>query len=187
MAKNLICVDIHPIYRHVITFDMYDFVEFLNSFKGDVLYLYTEPDRKEDIIDWLMEFAFDVLEDSEDFYHKISSCFFYKKEIGYFRDIMDAGVLDEDQIIDLINYMWKTKVCDVRKVDKEVLINIGIDKDLNIGNDYSFWVDDELLDILKSYNNALIVGGAEDECIREITYMLEALGNNYKLKFNLIY
>jgi len=56
-TNNVIVVDIQPIYKNYIHFNIYDFCNFLLE-QRDILYLYNGPDtvgsdNKEGIIDWL--------------------------------------------------------------------------------------------------------------------------------------
>lgn len=116
------------------------------------------------------------------------------KGYGYFRAWMDQGV-SEAAIIKTIRQLYAQKKSDTREL-------FGGDEDENyvaqmqelIGHEFEEWMIDDALSVewtsvsqLKKYNGAYLMGGARDECLKEVTLLMNAFNIKYKLVSDFIY
>ena len=108
----LISVDIQQEYEKYMNFKPYSFINWLerhsNNYKK-IVFLFNGPElgfpSEDEYKYWLIE-----NEMSEDLIDQID---FFDKGYAFFRNAMDAG-LDENEILKLINYMYKNKINDSR-------------------------------------------------------------------------
>jgi len=115
---NVIVVDIQPMYKNAMKFDIGEFGNFLLEQK-DILYFYNGPDtvgddKKSDIIEWLYEHS-----DYNDLlYEKLTSrdTIWYDKGYAFFRGWMDQGA-DSGFIKKAIRFMLSKKVNDSRDIE----------------------------------------------------------------------
>lgn len=166
-----------------------DMMEFLNRQTGPILMFCNAEDQgmTGDTVDAIREYWEDSGFDPEN-WPRVE---IVDKGYGYLRSWMDEGV-PENVIIKVIRLMYQNKVNDSRDLFG------GEDSD-----DYSVhmqalgvperYVDDsisvEWLSVgqLKKYSGAYIMGGARDECLREVTLLMNAFNIKYKMINNFIY
>ena len=173
-SKNVIVVDIQPMYSNYQGFKTWEFTEFLNSQAKDILYFYNGPDTvgsdsERDIRYWLME---NELEESV-----LNRITFVDKGYGFFRCLMDEGV-DNNIIIKMIRYMFKKKKYDSRDIDEmEWRKELGEDYDdveyLITGGDM-IYVPDIDIRTLRKFSGAYIMGGGRNECFNEVKLLMSA-------------
>ena len=182
--NKLIVCDIQPTYQDFFTFKIHEFISYINSF-NDILYLYndeTSNDRLDDIKNWLLEH----MDYDEELYDSIiSKTTFYAKEFGFFRNLMDSGIMEDTDISKLISHCYKNKISDFRKTNSKKLkkINIPIiDFDLHSGSCPILLIDE-----LVQYKNSIIIGGEKDYCLKEIMLINDALDLKLKKNSNYIY
>lgn len=185
-SETIIVVDIQPSYKKYINFDINSFCDFLNNHNGQILYLYNGPDLgyedENEIFDWLLDNGL-----NEDKYYNIT---FFEKNYGFFRDIMDKYISD-DNIVEIIKYLINNNIQDSRNFsekDKEYLISNGISEDY-LNDDYSIYLP-ELYNFFKSYlnkNNNILVGGGYKECLKEVELLLNSMDINYIKQFEYVY
>jgi len=109
---------------------------------------------------------------------------FREKSYAWLRNFMDAG-MDASLIIAIIRYMAMNRINDSRDIDPETMSSI-------IGKEnYEEWEDliegggminipDIAIDELKAMSGALIGGGGEHECLKEIQLLMNAFNIKYK-------
>lgn len=182
-GEDLIIVDIQKAYAKNINFDIFAFSEYITSqpFRKK-LYLYNGPELgfenyNIEVIDWLA----DHIDYDEDIIDSISKIKFVDKGYGFFRNLMDAG-LDLDEIIKLIRYMYDNNITDSRDIEEETYERLGID---DPGED-GIWIP-EIMYNLEDYNNIILCGGGETECLLEVELCLKALNKPYKKLKQFIY
>lgn len=113
------------------------------------------------------------------------------KGYGYLRSWMDLGVSDKS-IIKAIRMMYQMKISDSRGVVEDYDDEASAEKwkelleDPNIPQD-SISVQWTSVKRLREYNGAYIVGGGRDECLREVTLLMNAFNIKYTLIDSLIY
>lgn len=181
--NNVIVVDVQPMYRSNIRFNMDEFVGFLNQ-QGKILYLFNGPDTvggdsKEDINEWLWHH--DLMDSN-----KIK---WVDKGYGFFRSWMDSGV-DVSLIKKALRIMLRKKVHDSRDIDndtwKEELPELWKFAQRKYGNVKTFFDDniylppDIRIDKLKKWSGSYIVGGGRSECLQEMLILLSVF--NIKVK-----
>lgn len=178
IAKNLIVVDIQPAYKKFFSNSLLNsFISYLNKneFKK-IIYLFNGPDLGyEDwgtIQNWLIENGL-----SEDVY--IDEHF--EKNYAFFRDVMDTGLMNDDEIIELARYMIKTRIWDIRDIKNWDKINISQDtkEDLQTEN-YGFYIPDVAFLLKKLSGSSILIGGEENSCLEEVRLLLEILKKSYK-------
>jgi len=193
---TLVVVDVQPSYKDNITFDLYEFIEFLDLDWMSILYLFNGPElgmeNQESIQEWLTEHADyedddenedeDDEDEDEDYYDSpfVGQNFdWYEKGYAFFRSFMDEGVGDDD-IVAIGKYMLKHGMNDVRDFRDEDWEKLDVDEtaqELAEGGDTMYIPD--VSDRLLGIPHPLLVGGGRDECLREVQLLLEILDIPY--------
>lgn len=112
------------------------------------------------------------------------------KGYGYFRSWMDGGIKDSD-IIKTIRLMYQSKVGDSRELfPEEPDYEYAMEQFLH--SDYENW--DDALSVnwtsvaqLKRFSGAYIMGGAREECLKEVELLMNAFNIKYKRIEDFIY
>jgi len=114
------------------------------------------------------------------------------KGYGYFRGWMDNGISDRT-IIKLIRKMYSDGVSDIRELfdgeddeDYEEKLNEFISPD-SIDYVEMFAVQWTSVKRLKEYNKSYLVGGGRNECLKEVTLLMNAFNIRYRLIDELVY
>ncbi len=185
--KTLLVVDIQPEYNDWIKF-LPDFVKYVNRTKNNVVFLYNGAETMDMVNEsdyqwWLT--AYGVKE------RVIDSATFYDKGYAFFRNCMDRG-LDHDEIVGLVKLMYDKGVNDSRDLDEdfweEYVAQFG-SQDFREAVEKSedcIYIP-ELMDFLNRYDDIIICGGGEHQCLKEVEIALEALGKKYKRLQEYIY
>ena len=181
-SGSLIVVDIQPEYEPNTPFDIGDMLRTAVNYDR-VLFLYNGEDSLGMISESaLKDFYFEKLDyDEEVFEELMSVASFFDKGYGFFRDVMDSSVcFDRLSIVKIVKYMIDKDIRDIRELEEEDIEAIGVSELLvDDLEDYGFWVP-ELEEILPSWNDSDLVGGARNECMAEV----EILGAAQGLSFN---
>lgn len=116
---------------------------------------------------------------------------FREKGYSFFRNWMDHGDIEDNEIIKIIRYMAISRINDSREIDEKIMIDLfGQDKYLSIA-DYidgdNIYLPDINIAELKSFSGALIGGGGKHECLREIQILMNAFNIKYKAVRDWIY
>jgi len=193
-GNDLIVVDIQPAYEKDLTFDIGDFIDYLDTYSGNVLYLYVGESLgfDDNIPEWLMEKAeehFDYDEKRlESFYNKINRFEYFDKGYAFFRDLMDEGYSDD--VIPVVQEMLEQDVTDVRYLDFDLLKSKNlIDEELLEqleAENLTIFIPD-LIDIVRGWGNTTIVGGGQHECLAEVVLLLDIIGESYTFNHRFIY
>lgn len=187
-GKSLISVDIQPEYQSHLTFNLYDYVNFLNenfnSF-GDLIFLYNGADSlgmisENDYKSWWYEN--DLLEDI------IQSSRFYDKGYAFFRYCMDSSI-DEDVIVNFVKFMYDNDITDSREMTRETWAKyLRKHRKIDKTELYSLLKNSDdmvnipgLMTFLKTVNNIVLTGGGINECLKEVEIALKSLGKSYLL------
>lgn len=190
--KTIINVDIQPEYENSITFNLYEWVEFINeSYKNnDIIFLYNGNDTLGMIEEW--DYKTWLLDNgiSEEV---IYGATFYDKGYAFFRFCMDNSI-DEENIADFVKYMIEVDITDSRDINKEMwddyMIKTNHDsediRDLLELSDDLINVPD-LMDFIRDYENIILLGGGIEECLKEVEIALMSLEKDYKVHFEYTY
>lgn len=177
-SYNLLIVDVQPAYSDYITFDMYEFCDFVSTFdnvhavfNGEEL----DMDKEYEVIDFYMENGMD-----DDLVYKIR---FFDKGYAFFRDLMDDGV-DEDIIVELGKKMINGDINDWRDLE-DTLEDLGLDEYER--DSMMFYIPDVMSFVKSLPDNCVVVGGGEAECLREIELCFRMLDKPYTLNHDFIY
>ena len=189
-TNNVIVVDVQPIYKSGIRFDMYEFVEFLQD-QRNILYYFNGPDTvggdsKNEIIDWLMEYS----DYNDDFYNKLNrETVWYDKGYAFFRNWMDNGV-DEGFIKKAVRFMMIKKVNDSRDISTEEWIEEFPEEENFFENYYKedcIYLPDIPINKLKKWSGSYIVGGGKNECLAEVLLLMSIFNIKAKRVKKFIY
>ncbi len=171
--NNVICVDIQPMYKNYIHFDIYEFTQFLKE-QGKILYYYNGPDTvgsdtKTDIINWLNEES----NYDEELFNKLNSknTLWYDKGYAFFRSWMDLGA-DVGFIKQAIRFMMLKKKNDSREIDPETWLKEFPDDYDDVYNHDPIYLPDIPLNVLKKWSGSYIVGGGKNECLKEVQLLM---------------
>ena len=185
-GKTLISVDIQPEYEDWINFSLSNWAEFINTNAENnrLVFLYNGADTlgmisEYEYINWLFDLGVqeNVLQDIT----------FYDKGYAFFRTCMDANI-DEDNIVDLVQYMIKNNIYDSREIDEDMW-NDYIQTTEHDQEDVRELLENademvsipDLMDFLKNYSNIVVFGGGIEECLKEVEISLLALNKNYDI------
>lgn len=189
-GKVCISVDIQPEYSDAFTFKVFDYTRFLNlncDRFNDLVLLYNGQDTfdmisQNDYQDWLIENGLD-----EEVLDKIT---FIDKGYAFFRYCIDSGIDDAD-IVGFVKFMYKNNVLDSREMTRDLWAqylreNRRLSKKtvydlLKVSADCINIPD--LMTDLRRYNNIVLIGGGQNECLKEVEIALDALDKNY-IKYN---
>lgn len=189
-TNNVIVVDVQPIYKSGIRFDMYEFVEFLQD-QRNILYYFNGPDTvggdsKNEIIDWLMEYS----DYNDDFYNKLNrETVWYDKGYAFFRNWMDNGA-DEGFIKKAVRFMMIKKVNDSRDISTEEWIEEFPEEENFFENYYKedcIYLPDIPINKLKKWSGSYIVGGGKNECLAEVLLLMSIFNIKAKRVKKFIY
>lgn len=182
-GKTIINVDIQPEYENYISFNLNEWINFLNnSYQNNkIIFLFNGPElgmiSKNEYINWLIENGLDedVIDNSE----------IFDKSYSYFRYCMDEGI-DEDQIANLVKFMRSNDINDSRDITEdfwnefiEQYGNQDIKELLEYADDMIYIPD--LMDYLQNKSNIVLTGGGINECLKEVEIALMALDKNYQI------
>jgi hypothetical protein len=190
-GKDLLVVDIQPIYESGFNHWLGEFVEFLNenyeSFKSLTFYY-----NGDETVGTISKSDYQIWWYTNDLNEEITNeAKFYDKGYAFFRYCMDEDIDNED-ISNLVRMMVEFNINDSRELDKsfwDTYIKRYGSEDVRELVEFS---DDcihipDLMDDLKNYNNIVICGGGENECLKEVNIALDALNKNYKVLNKFVY
>lgn len=190
-GKDLLVVDIQPEYEDGFSYWFQDFIKFINKNynKFNNLVFYYNGDEtvgsmnKQEYAWWWVENGLDE--------EVIDYAKFYDKGYAFFRNCMDNGGGDED-IANLVRMMIQHNVNDSRDLDEgfwdDYVNEYGAEDIREILEMSEDCINiPELMDDLRHYNNILICGGGENECLKEVNIALEVLNKPYQILNKFIY
>lgn len=181
----IIVVDIQPAYEPHINIDVHSLAEMLNQHQGKILML-VNADREgltQDTADSIGEWWLDAgLNPQLWRNHRMT---YYDKGYGYMRAWMDAGI-SPAAIIRIIRVMFQQRKYDSRDLDPDLLVQ-------TVGDEWEDWMKDDPLivnwigiDLLREHQG-YICGGSRNECLREVTLMMNAFNLKYKIMERFVY
>lgn len=186
--KTLISCDIQPIYEGGNKFDMADFVNYMREF-DKILYLFNNkysPSKVDDTQKDVKQMLRDAGADEE----LMSKIILFEKQYWYFRDVIDSGLVSEEDMITLIKLMVQLNELSAKNIAKDTLQKILksdiATKKISAGI-WKFEYDPKLLNELADWDNSVLVGGLRKQCLAEIELYLKALGINFKENQKYIY
>lgn len=191
--KTIINVDIQPEYQSYLTFNLHDWIEFINqnASANEIIFLYNGAETlgmisENDYKIWLVENGMD-----EDIVS--NSATFYDKGYAFFRYCMDNSI-DEDSIADFVKFMSKHDINDSRMMTEDMwslfMQEYGHDqsdvKDLLESSDDMIFIPD-LMSFISRYNNVTLTGGGINECLKEVEIALLALEKPFSILHQFTY
>lgn len=122
--------------------------------------------------EWLLDIGID--------YDIIEESYVFDKGYGQIRELMDSGI-EHDKIVDMIRYMLDNNYGDSRDMSEEEWKALNIDFE---NNGYGI---NEVVDFLAEYDDFVLIGGGENECLLEVELFLLAIDKTYRLERSLVY
>jgi hypothetical protein len=187
LSTNILVVDVQPEYQKFMGAKyISDVIDFLNSRTGDIYFLYNgdgyTSDDESSVAGFLTEHGLNE--------HVLDEIQFIEKFYGFLRAWMDQGVPDR-LIIKVLREMVQRRVSTSEDLDlKDVLT----DAELEELSDHVDYTQDSInmpdfiaLSILKKISPFYMIGGARNECLREIELICNAFNIKFKRVDNLIY
>lgn len=183
---TLVSVDIQPAYDTHCRRILPQYIEFLNSYKGNIVCFYNGPqagldDTQQTVASYYYENGL-----AEE---KLDQIIWKEKYYAFFRNWMDLGV-DRDSMIKAIRFMVLNRIHDSREVPREqwqlmfkqdsLALNVAL-------HDDEIHIPDVSIAELKTWQGCYLCGGAANECLSEFRLLFEAFNINYKLVKSLIY
>ena len=190
--KTIINVDIQPEYQNWISFNLNNWVDFINQNgeQNNIVFLYNGADtmgmvEEYEFQNWLIELGIDE--------NIIENATFYDKGYAFFRYCMDNSI-DEDNIVDLVKYMVKHSITDSHEIDNEMWDNFMSETNHTLQDVRELLenADDminipDLMDFLSNYSNIVLTGGGINECLKEVEIALLALDKPYNILLQYTY
>lgn len=185
-GKTIICVDIQPEYNKFITFNIYQWVDYINesSYNNKIVFLYNGYDTLgmislNDYKSWLFELGIDE--------NVLDTAIFYDKGYAFFRYCMDNSI-DENNIADLVRYMYNHDINNSREINSDMWDDYMNEtnhtqqdvRDLLESADDMVNIPD-LMDFIKRYTNIILIGGGIHECLKEVEIALLALNKPFEI------
>lgn len=185
-GKTIINVDIQPEYQKWITFNLNQWVEFINesSESNRIVFLYNGEDTLgmislSDYQMWLMDLGIDE--------SVIDSAIFYDKGYAFFRYCMDNSI-DENDVAQLVRFMISHNINDSREIDEEMWNQFmeATDNSLEDIRGLLENADDmisipDLMDFLDRFSNIVLTGGGINECLKEVEIALLAMNKPFNI------
>jgi hypothetical protein len=185
-GKNIINVDIQPEYEKYITFDIRNWVNFINkSAKGNrIIFLYNGEDTmgmvsEYDYRSWLFDLGIKE--------NVLDAAIFYDKGYAFFRYCMDSGI-SEQNVADLVRFMIKHNINDSRDINEEMW-NAYMNETNHSASDVRDLLETagdcisipDLMSFLENYSNIVLTGGGINECLKEVEIALLALNRPFNI------
>ena len=181
-STSLLVIDVQPAHSQFISFNIFEFTEYLNSYNGTINYVFNGPDQgyedETELADWLTENGLE--------YETLDNINFIAKSYGWIRDPMDSG-MDEDDIIEVLKYMIKKKYSDSRDIDEDELETLKISDEFKEYMEQSSFGLPDILKKMQKLPKSILVGGGETECLLEMEITMDAMGIKYKRNNKFIY
>jgi len=184
--KPLVVVDVQPAYSYHINFGQ-KLARLIEKRTGETLMYVNAEDTgvSEDTLQEIKEFWWRIGMEED----TIESLTWFDKGYGNLREAMDTGASDHD-IIAVIREMFRQGVNDSR-----MLFDEDYDRQLEaFGEDNIEWITFGIsimelngFDKLKSMSPFYLCGGGQNECLKEVMLMCNALNIKYKLLSEFIY
>ena len=214
LAHPVIVVDVQPAYAGLNDGDessvLPQIINFVNKQTGPVLMFVNAEDQglSGDTIQDIKQYWDDTIcpeeerythDEETDDYIENPNCprinwqrfAIVDKGYGYFRSWMDHGI-EPDTIIATIRELYQQKKSDSRDLQFPAFNKRTSQQSLIMGamqemNDDPISVNWTSVAQLKRFNGAYIVGGARDQCLREVELLMNAFNIKYKRIDTLIY
>lgn len=179
--NKLISIDIQPGHLDYINFNITDFVKYMEQF-DDILYIFNGEELGYDSHASVKNFLVDNGA-NENFIDKIK---FLEKEYGFFRGGMHEEIYEED-LKKVIKYMIENDINDSRDINFSEIYNIDDESTIDMLNQEPIFLPNFDINLVRKYNNSIVVGGAEDECLAEMEILFNVMDLNYEKRFKYIY
>lgn len=179
--ENLIVVDIQPEYHDTAESIIFDVIDKLNNTQQNIYFYYVvelSKDKKEDVIDYLFSYGL-----HEETFNRIS---FIPKDYGFLRGWMDNNIPDKI-IVNTVKHLINNNIQSSEQIDENQLFKLVSVNNIHTCTIDSIYLPNFDIDFIKNNNNFEVIGGGKNECLKEITLILDAYDKKYITSNHLIY
>lgn len=191
-GKTIINVDIQPEYEKWISFNLSEWVNFINTNAAlnKIIFLYNGAESlgmisESDYQMWLIDLGIE-----EDV---INEAIFYDKGYAFFRYCMDNSI-DENDVAQLVRFMISHNINDSREIDEEMwnqfmeATNNSLEEIRGLLENADHMISiPELMDFLNSFSNIVLTGGGINECLKEVEIALLAMEKPFNILSDFTY
>jgi hypothetical protein len=184
MGKTIINVDIQPEYSKGFTFNVNEWVNFINNSDANnrIIFLFNGEDtlgmiNEYDYQSWLIDLGI-----NEDVIYNAK---FYDKGYAFFRYCIDSYI-EEEKTVEIVRYMYKNGINDSRDMTKDMWNNFLSYSDLSMEEVRELLEDNgdminipDLMEFLAHFNNIVLTGGGVNECLKEVEIALLAMNKPF--------
>lgn len=187
--SQLLIIDVQNTFiKHIPKGIINKIPEFARGF-SDIQYLWDDINGQ----DYYSELPSDWMDGEEPFSDRLSA---FTKNYAFLRGFMDKGI-DDEEIVSLGKFMLKHNITDGRDIaedEEEVqeefnqLFKNSSFFELSF-DDYTFYLPDDLISELRERvkDGVTIIGGGENECLKEVCLLLQMLDIKYKVESSFVY
>ena len=183
LGPQLVIVDVQEIFPSSSSV-LNDILKYARGF-DEIIYVYDVMSKEEH------SKKFDMFRQLKDSGHLRARMVVHEKEFGFIRDLIDSDYHTEQQTRDIVAFMLKHSLHDMRDAGKlPSWQKYAEEKDLEDYDpeDYLAYLPDYIYDLLpKVKAGAHLVGGGRNECLKEIEIVLTAAGKRPKVIEHLTY
>jgi hypothetical protein len=184
IGKTIINVDIQPEYSKGFTFNVKEWVNFINNSDANnrIIFLFNGEDtlgmiNEYDYQTWLIDLGID-----EDIIERAK---FYDKGYAFFRYCIDSDI-EEEKTVEIVRYMYKNGINDSRDITEEVWddflsnSNSSMEEVKELLQDNGDMINiPDLMEFLTHFNNIVLTGGGVNQCLKEVEIALLALNKPF--------
>lgn len=180
--RNLVVCDVqeHDVGTN-IKFNLRSFARYVNGFDRVLVFFNGED------YDW------ESADDMRDFYEglgiDVGKCEFFDKGYGFFRDPLDGLDVDVGELAVTVKAMVDSGLRDSRDLTESMFESSPLRDYVEFDDlkNYPFWDEPEIASALERYDGFTLIGGARNECLKELRVLCESRGLDYDVDYKFVY
>ncbi len=172
-SGTLVVVDIQPAHYKHCNRVLGKAVQMMNDHSGRVFIVFNGEDLGMDSKSDVLEYFHDAGVDED----VLGRAKWIEKGYGFLRSWMDEGVSKSD-IVSTIEQMLETKAYDSRDLD---------DLPEDVPKDDPIFLPEELVKAFTGVTSPTLIGGGKDECLAELSILLDGMGVKHHIDTKCVY